>query len=640
MRYAFGGGRCADSCGSDGQMRRLLLLLLAIGWLGLDTALAQPGTTASVAGRLRRLVCRGKAGIDLRVHRDTSPSDPGGKYVMMVLTYTPSANEGPDFSGLQPGECGWNPFNFPDEPPEPGRVYFNLLREAQPWSALETRAMDTTVKAGAFFPDPISLPRYLGDPTRYYSFYVDDVNYFSGSFGAYREPQAEPTLVTISGPIGPAVTADSRLELRCRGGPGLGFTPGGSAGTNLVNMALVYRVSAAVPGDAGRGLDPGSCAWVDRAGKPREPGRVEFTTAGNAQLHQIQSGSPVDRSATAAERYPDANTIPPYMTDPAHYWSFSVTLGSPATARAHAAWKPAIIDIVTSSGPAGQSTDRAGTRDVASTGLRNSSPTLDAASVPLTFREVVRNINEYRIRFGARVRANAVVEYARTPPVRINGRLTLQSPVRLWVAQQQVSGFAAEYATSPARNLAKGTRYYFVIRVPASGRLPAQDYSGEFSTPGTQTVIVSFSRIHILNDSDKDSAGEIFFQFNLAPMGRYRPACYPTDKCVETLGPFEWESGSDNPVSVKLQMDSLPDIIWVWVQGHEDDVVNGTSRPSSETNWMTGARSYSAFDINNAKSEYDISKLADNARLGFKLRSIDGGVLMYEVHGEIQVIRR
>src|SRR5688500_2139387 len=394
-------------------------------WSSVTRAAAQtPGTTVTVDGRVRQLVCRGKVGIPLSVLKDPSDSDPSGKYVTMQLTYTPAASApATDFSGLQPGECSWNPLGLTEEPKEPGRVYFNVLREAQPWSALETRAMDTTATAGAFHPDPITLPRYLGDPNHYWVFYVDDATHSALSFGAWRETGL-PTYVIVSGPIGTtAMSPDTRKELRCRGGAsGLSFTRGGSAGTHLLNMALAYQVGANPPGTTGGGLDPGSCAWVDRKDMPREPGRVDFTTAGNAQLKQTQSGSTVDRTATAAERYPDANTIPVYLSDRSRFWTFTVTVGSPATARAHAAWKMDIGDVILSGGPGGRSTTRAGATGTTGTTepfakqRKDASPVLNASQVGLTFHEVVRRPNEYWIRFAARNGAKARVGYGTQAP--------------------------------------------------------------------------------------------------------------------------------------------------------------------------------------------------------------------------------
>src|SRR3712207_7890259 len=42
----------------------------------------------------------------------------------------------------------------------------------------------------------------------------------------------------------------------------------------------------------------------------------------NAQLQQMLNGSAVDRSPTAAERYPDQHTIPVYMSDSNRFWVF------------------------------------------------------------------------------------------------------------------------------------------------------------------------------------------------------------------------------------------------------------------------------------------------------------------------------
>jgi hypothetical protein len=86
-------------------------------------------------------------------------------------------------------------------------------------------------------------------------------------------------------------------------------------------------------------------------------------------------------------------------------------------------------------------------------------------------------------------------------------------------------------------------------------------------------------------------------------------------------------------------MAGLPNVIWLWVEGKDDDVVGETERRPWETNWTAGPSSNSVWDGNSAKGQFDLAKLEDNARLGFTLRSIDGGVLMYEVHGEIEVIR-
>jgi hypothetical protein len=46
-----------------------------------------------------------------------------------------------------PGTCTWNPWGFPDIPPEPGVVHFDLPRDAQAW--LSPGNKDTTITAAA-----------------------------------------------------------------------------------------------------------------------------------------------------------------------------------------------------------------------------------------------------------------------------------------------------------------------------------------------------------------------------------------------------------------------------------------------------------------------------------------------------------
>jgi hypothetical protein len=141
----------------------------------------------------RELRCRGKAGIDLRIDQDPSPRVP--KLVAMSLRYERPertrafAQEGMglvDYGvSIQnlPGTCTWNPWGFPDIPPEPGVVHFDLPRDAQAW--LSPGDKDTTITAAANFPDVASLTRYLSDPERYWVFYVDDLTDVAISFGAW-----------------------------------------------------------------------------------------------------------------------------------------------------------------------------------------------------------------------------------------------------------------------------------------------------------------------------------------------------------------------------------------------------------------------------------------------------------------------
>ena len=150
---------------------------------------AQSGTT-------RDLRCRGKPGIDIRVHQDPSPRT--SSLVTMVLRYERpretrtleqgsmgSLNYGVSLQ-LIPGSCTWRYDGVTNIPLEPGVVYFDIDRDAQAWKAPSAR--DTTIDVAMNFPDVVSLTRYLSDSTRYWGFYVDDVTNLSISYGARGRP--------------------------------------------------------------------------------------------------------------------------------------------------------------------------------------------------------------------------------------------------------------------------------------------------------------------------------------------------------------------------------------------------------------------------------------------------------------------
>ena len=116
-------------------------------------------------------------------------------------------------------------------------------------------------------------------------------------------------------------------ELRCRGG-GLKFnsTPGrtASSGEQMMNMTIDF--AAGTQGASARTpiLTPGQCSWVDRGFRPGEPTQIRLEIVSFAQQQQALHGSPVDRTPTAAERYPDAQNVPQYLSSSDHYWTFWV----------------------------------------------------------------------------------------------------------------------------------------------------------------------------------------------------------------------------------------------------------------------------------------------------------------------------
>jgi len=151
---------------------------------------------------------------------------------------------------------------------------------------------------------------------------------------------------------GPAEKAASN-EIRCRGYS----RPGGSeyvfftinsrpspTGETLVTYEIAFTPGLLAAGTRGEGLRPGECAWADRPISDGGPLRIRFETVANAQLKQQLQGTPVDRSSTAAESYPDVNTIPLYLKGENHYWSFGgiTNAGSYFVATGNGYWKPAI----------------------------------------------------------------------------------------------------------------------------------------------------------------------------------------------------------------------------------------------------------------------------------------------------------
>ena len=116
-------------------------------------------------------------------------------------------------------------------------------------------------------------------------------------------------------------------ELRCRGGS-LKFnsTPGrtASSGEQMMNVTIDFAVGTQAAGKGKPNLNPGQCSWIDRGFRPGEPPQIRLEMVYFAQQQQALHGSTVDRSPTAAERYPDAQNVPQYLSDSTHYWTFWV----------------------------------------------------------------------------------------------------------------------------------------------------------------------------------------------------------------------------------------------------------------------------------------------------------------------------
>ena len=70
------------------------------------------------------------------------------------------------------------------------------------------------------------------------------------------------------------------FPLNCRGGAGLVFdTLLVESDSNRVRLMLTFAANPAAAGAEGQGLQPASCAWVDRPLSDAEPRRIQFTIA-------------------------------------------------------------------------------------------------------------------------------------------------------------------------------------------------------------------------------------------------------------------------------------------------------------------------------------------------------------------------
>jgi len=639
-------------------LRAAAALSVLAGWP--ISAGAQVHSPSPKAGILRQLVCRGKADLDLRFDRDPSPRDP--RYISMVLTYTrSSATPGLDYKQLEPGSCTWNPGAWPNYPVEPGVVYFDLPHEAQPWSAPGTRLIDTSITAAEHWPDLVSYPRYIKDPTRLWVFYADDVTNISISHGPLVRGPVR--LVSVSGSRTAGVATLARTaELLCRGGHGLSLSRGGNAGSNLVVMSLSYTVNRRAAGQGGQGLANGTCAWTDRTGMRAEPGQIRFVTAGNAQLKQSQSGSPVDRSPTAAERWPDINTIPAYLLDPAHYWTFTVATMQPDSAKAHEAFKPSTLATVTgpvsSASPqrsapistfGGARTPGAGTTSAAGTvgsggsvaGPRPAgagaatSNTATLARAPVRLENVGMVLDRFTISFSGRPNASPTVVYHTQQPTRdaATGRWVFPSgAASAQVAGGSASGFRATYSAWSTTPPARGQLYHYIITVPATAGYHEEQLTGQFTTL-SQHVRVVITRLDLIS-TDEDELG--FKLFATSPGLRNGVTWGPV-----TGGPGIWKLGSHS-VDGEVSVSNAPDSLSVFVYGTTARMINYIGENHTLVVQILDRRSFGDRNQNAARRKYFIgtSPTERFLQIPFVIRSLDGFTLMFEAHGLIQVTRK
>ena len=163
--------------------------------------------------------------------------------------------------------------------------------------------------------------------------------------------KATSRIKVLAGALRADTAAPQYQELRCRGGAGLRFVlvegRTNSSGEQTMYMTVYFHPATQPSGGSGRNLQPGQCAFPERAVRRDEPNEIIQEIVNFGQLAQTRHGTPVDTSLAAAERFPDAQNVPQYLGDSKHYWSFFVRQNGPLPSGRFEAstgryWKPAV----------------------------------------------------------------------------------------------------------------------------------------------------------------------------------------------------------------------------------------------------------------------------------------------------------
>lgn len=135
------------------------------------------------------------------------------------------------------------------------------------------------------------------------------------------------------------------FEIVCRGGDDLRVDRLSGAppkSPDSVRMGVYFLPPKVAAGRDGSGLPAGTCSYFgDQVFVvPDDPVGIWFDTVANARQKPMLSGG-VGPLSTAAERFPDAETIPEYLKSPNHYWRFTAvkTNYGHFEATAHQHWK-------------------------------------------------------------------------------------------------------------------------------------------------------------------------------------------------------------------------------------------------------------------------------------------------------------
>jgi hypothetical protein len=354
------------------------------------------------------------------------------------------------------------------------------------------------------------------------------------------------------------------------------------------------------------------------------------------------------------------------MTDPAHFWTFNVSLTNPDSALRHAAWipsapeapdpqlpgavatTPAPDDPYSSGSPSGQRTR------VSLPGGSTGDPYTPGSGSTSTDVIQVFDIRNVQVRTGlegatvifeAAPNLAPVVSVSTTAPEGAEGSRRFSGPsARLVVQGTPTGGTHWRYTAATGSPLARGTRYWFIAEAPEGPQSRANQVTGEFRTLA-QRVTITINEIYVISDSDSDSDGDLVFYTESCPQGLFSKGLAGV-----FTSPVQWSEGR-HAVNVDIvgSETSDPDRIQLVIVGvdNDDDGVEfgGARKPSfycpTGGNFEPGSSDRAEW--NGLVMDLDMSKYPGTkggepfVRRSSPLRN--GSKLAFEVRGYVAVTR-
>ena len=434
------------------------------------------------------------------------------------------------------------------------------------------------------------------------------------------------------------------VELLCQGGDSLRIESKGAkqnAGGGSSTLMHLYFSPAFKNGQGGRypaagpegkGLLASSCSFADREFTMGDPQAIYFETAPYSSeaevkrmLHDADADGKPD-ARTLAETRPDEKSIPIYLSVPDHYWSFTAyrTNYGHFVATAHGPWKP-----------------RSATAIIGTVGAdaeRDSRTTIGR----LHDIKVIPELRGVGFRFIARPNALPFVEIGKEKPIKgMDGIWVVRDPLRMSMDRDNKNSSATVttyVGASRPQNLMldQGTQYHYIVTVPESGTsAKPQQKTGTFRTL-TRTASVIFTGIHVLNDSDEETDGDLTFGFFANPG--------ESSQVQKRWDEQTWASGPRRRIDERLVVHDAPERLRIVVSARDDDKSQRDiciQLPLEPNNFdALRPRRNNCYEVNFAKAEIDLSKPSPTGG-SFNLNSFGlgphGVTLIYTVSGYVEV---